>query len=93
MKLVKAKDLKVGQVVLFGDLDGDKFEVAEVREVSVHFKNWENIDMTIGNILKRGDGLINLVGTNGAVKVLSSAEVIEVNKMKNKILMLKELKE
>lgn len=92
MKSVKVENLKVGQIVLVGDLDGDNFEVAEVREVAVHFKNWDNIDMKKGTLLKKEDGRIDIQKNKGGIiSVLNSAEMIKVNKMKNKILIVKEL--
>ena len=93
MKLVKTTDLKKGQMILIGRLESGEFEIAEVRELSVHFKSWERIDMNKGVLTKKGDGIINLQEEKGGVQVLNSSELIEINKMKNKILMLNGLED
>lgn len=93
MKLVKVKDLKKGQIVLTGKLGEGNFDVAEVKSIKVDFRNWDSIDMVNGVLCKKGNGIIDLQGKEGAVQVLNSSEMIKVNGIKNRILMLDNLKE
>lgn len=91
MKRVNVKNLKKGQIVLVGELDAGKFEVAEVEYNRVEFKNWDKIDMTKGSIIKKLGGEISHQGREGSIYVLNSADIIKINKMKDKIKMLEEL--
>ena len=98
MKRINTRNLKKGQIILVGDIGKGKFEVAEVREVSVHFDNWTKIDMDKGILVNSGGAIINNKDkdgnvTEGCMLVLDSEEIKEVETIKNKIKMLENLKE
>ncbi len=92
MKKVYTKDLKKGQIVLIGELGVGEFGVAEVMSNQVKFKNWDKIDMNKGTLLKNGNGEVSQED-KGYLNVLNSSEVKKVEMIKNKILMLENLKE
>lgn len=85
-------------MVLVGEIGVGKFDVAEVSENTVHFKDWNKIDMDKGSIVCKGIGVVDDEDdkgniTDGCMWVLSSAEIKKVEQIKNKIKILDNLKE
>lgn len=91
MRRVDTRNLIKGQTILVGEIGVGKFEVAEVERNRVEFKDWDKIDMDKGSIKKERVGEISHEGRRGSIFVLSKEEIKEVEKIKNKIKMLKEL--
>lgn len=92
MERVNIRNLKKGQIVLVGEVGVGKFEVAEVKENVVNFKNWDKIDMNKGEISSEMGGEVSHK-TKGCMIVLNSKEIKEVEAIKNKIKMLDSLEE
>ena len=95
MEYVKMKNLKKGQLVLVGEIGKGKFEVARLRDIGFHFEDWNEINMDEGIIREKssGFGVISLNKLRGGMNVLNPTEIKEVEKIKNKIKMLENLKD
>ncbi len=91
MERVNLTDLEEGQTILIGEIGVGEFGVAKVEYNRVEFEDWDKINMDKGIISHEGKGEISHKEGKGVAYVLDKKEIKEVEKIKNKIKMLKEL--
>ncbi len=91
MKFINLRDLKEGQIVVVGTLGVGKFEIAEVKANKITFINREIIDMKKGSMVEEDEGYVSHKEGHGGMWVLNSSDLKKAKKIKDKILMLKEL--
>jgi hypothetical protein len=88
MKWKEISKLKVGDFILFGDMDKE-FQVAKIS--SINTREWFKINKETKEIENKGQG--ELIDTDGVVKILNEKEIKKFMILKTKLLTIKELEE